>query len=75
MCGHFRSLWARAGDILIPTTITSQRKSKVAAREAAKKQQLLDEIQELVGHPVSSVARSVDAIQRRWSGVKSHKSD
>lgn len=69
-CGHFRSLWARSGDILIPTTITSQRKSKVRAREAAKKQALLDEIQELVGHPVSDIARSLDGVQRRWTGVK-----
>lgn len=74
-CGHFRSLWARAGDILIPTTITSHRKSKARAKEAAKKQVLLDEIQELVGHPVSDIARSIDGVQRRWSGVKAHSPD
>lgn len=70
--GHFRSLWARAGDILIPTTITSHYKSKARAKEIAKKQQLLDEIQELVGHPVSDVARNIDGIQRRWTGVKAN---
>jgi hypothetical protein len=75
MSGHFRSLWARAGDILIPTTITSQYKSKAREREAAKKLALLDDIQELTGHPVSSVARSLDGIQRRWSGVKANNSD
>lgn len=73
--GHFRSLWARAGDILIPTTITSHYKSKARAKEAAKKQRLLDEIQELVGHPVSDVARPIDGVIRRWSGVKSHSPD
>ena len=75
MRGHFRSLWARAGDILIPTTITSQRKSRVKERETAKKQKLLDEIQELVGHPVSDVARSIDGVSRRWTGVKANTPD
>lgn len=73
--GHFRSLWQRAGDVLIPTTVTNQIKSKARERELAKRLLMADEIEKLVGCRPAMIARSIDGVSRRWTGVKAHSSD
>lgn len=75
MRGHFSSLWTMGGPILVPTTVTSQRKSKVRAREMAKRAELCADIEVLTGKPAERISRSIDGVSRRWSGVKSHTSD
>lgn len=73
--GHFASLWIPGGPILIPTTITSHFKSKAREKEAAKKAQLAAELEVLTGDKTKLIARSIDGIARRWTGVKVHTSD
>lgn len=73
--GHFRSLWQKTGDVLIPTTVTNQVKSRVRERELAKRQLMADEIEKLVGCRPAMIARSIDGVNRRWVGVKAHSSD
>lgn len=73
--GHFRSLWIPGGPILIPTTVTDQLKSKVRAKEMAKREQICRDIEVLTGKPVARISRSIDNINRRWTGVKVHSGD
>jgi hypothetical protein len=73
--GHFASLWVKGGDIMIPTTITTQRKSKAREREAAKRAELVADLEKITGQKVRTVARSIDGVTRRWTGVKSNRSD
>lgn len=75
MSGHFRSLWTQNGSSLVPTTVTSQRKSKVRAMENAKRQLLASEIEALCGSRPAMVARSIDGVARRWTGIKSHAAE
>ena len=67
--GHFASLLRRHGDILVPTTLTNARKRTGAAKELAKRQKLLDELQ------VSPIARRLDGVVRRWNGVRNNGPD
>jgi hypothetical protein len=73
--GHFASLWVPGGPILIPTTITSHYKSKAREREIARRARLAAELEALTGQKTKLIARSIDGISRRWTGVKSHTSD
>ena len=74
--GHFASLWVPNGATLIPTTVTTQRKSYARQKEAAKKAQLVAELQQLTGQDsYATVARPFDDVQRRWKGVKNHQPD
>jgi hypothetical protein len=70
--GHFSSLWTKSGDILVPTTLTTQRKSFARVKEQAKRNQLLAELSELTGEPHLAYPRAYDGIVRRWTGVKNH---
>lgn len=70
--GHFASLWQKSGDILIPTTITTQRKSKAREKEAARRELMAAEIEKLAGSRPAMIARSIDGVNRRWHGVKGH---
>lgn len=74
-CGHFKSLWQSGGPILIPTTVTNQRKSRVRERELAKRAAVASDIEALTGTRPALIARSIDGIARRWNGVKSHTTD
>lgn len=73
--GHFRSLWTMAGNVLIPTTVTSQKKSKTRAKEQAKREQLAKEIEAIAGERPAMIARSIDGVERRWKGVKANGAD
>ena len=73
--GHFASLWQKSGDILIPTTITSQRKSKAREKEAAKRALVAADIEKLTGSRPALVARSIDGVNRRWTGVRGCNAD
>ena len=74
--GHFASLWLPSGGSLIPTTVTTQRKSFARAKELAKRMQLIGELQDLTGDKkYATVARQFDAVNRRWRGVKTHGPD
>lgn len=73
LSGHFASIYA-AG-VNTPTTITSQRKSMVRAAELAKRALLAAEIEVLTGSRPAMIARSIDGVSRRWTGVKNHGSD
>lgn len=69
--GHFRSLWSRTSDILIPTTITTQRKNRSHEKEMTKRAQLVSELKQLTGaDQYVTVAKSLDGVRRRWNGVK-----
>lgn len=68
LSGHFRSIFTSG--VNTPTTITSQRKSKVKEIEAARRDALCREIEEITGSPATRVARSIDGIRRRWNGIK-----
>ncbi len=72
--GHFASLWVPDGTSVIPTTITSQKKSLAREKEAAKKAALVTEM-ELTFGPISVTSRSYDNVNRRWKGVSSNGSD
>jgi hypothetical protein len=73
--GHFRSLWTNGGGILIPTTITTQRKSRVREREMAKRQLVADAIEKLAGTRPAMIARPIDGVIRRWNGIRGCNSD
>jgi hypothetical protein len=75
MSGHFRSLWTQSGGSLVPTTVTSQRKSRARAKESAKREQMARDIEALCGSRPEMIARSLDGVERRWKGVKSHGAD
>jgi len=69
--GHFASLWTKSGDVLVPTTITNQRKNKSIEKELAKRSALQAELRELTGDPeYATVAKRLDDVHRRWAGVK-----
>jgi hypothetical protein len=72
--GHFASLWVPDGTSLIPTTITSQRKSHSKEKESAKKAKLITEM-ELQFGPISETASKYDGVTRRWAGVKGNGPD
>jgi hypothetical protein len=74
--GHFASLWVPNGATLIPTTVTTQRKSYARENEARKRLKLITELKSLTNdqeYPI--VARQFDEVTRRWRGVKNHGSD
>lgn len=71
--GHFSSLWQKSGDVLIPTTETSQKKSYARAREMAKREEICIATELLTGKPVRRISRSLDGVSRRWTGVKSNQ--
>lgn len=73
LCGHFASIYASG--VVTPTTITSQRKSKVREHELAKRAAVAADIEALTGSRPAMIARSIDGISRRWTGVKSHGAD
>lgn len=73
--GHFHSLWEKSGDVLIPTSVTTQLKSKSRANEIAKRISLADEIEKQTGARPAMIARSIDGVNRRWVGVKANLSD
>lgn len=72
--GHFKSLFQH-GDSTSLTTITSQLKNHSRRQDAMKTEQLLKEISALTGKPASRIGRPIDGVVRRWSGVKSHRSE
>jgi len=71
--GHFVSLWKQSGDVLIPTTETSQRKSYARQREMAKRDEICVAIEKLTGTKVRRISRSIDGVSRRWNGVKANQ--
>lgn len=73
--GHFASLWHHSGPILIPTTVTHQFNSRAREKELAKRESLCSDIEALTGKPVARISRSIDGVNRHWTGVKSHTSD
>lgn len=73
--GHFRSLWTPMGNVMVPTTVTNQRKSRARAKESAKREQLAQEIEAAFGSRPAMIARPIDGITRRWVGVKSNGVD
>lgn len=75
MSGHFRSLWTPMGNVMVPTTITTQKKSKARAKESAKREQLAQEMQAAFGTRPAMIARSIDGISRRWTGVRANGAD
>jgi hypothetical protein len=74
--GHFASLWVPSGATIIPTTVTTQRKSYARQKEAAKKAQVLAELRELTGsQDYATVSTPIDNVQRRWRSVRNHGPD
>lgn len=73
--GHFASLWQKTGEILIPTTITTQRKSKAREKEATRREQMAVEIEHLTGKRPAMIARSIDGVNRRWTGIRGCNAD
>jgi hypothetical protein len=73
--GHFASVWQKNGDSLTATTVTSQRKSKAREKEAARRQAVAAEIENLTGSRPAMIARSIDGVCRRWTGVKGCNAD
>jgi hypothetical protein len=73
--GHFRSLWQQQGPTLIPTTVTNQYKSRRRQIESMKRDMICAELEQLTGKPVARVARSIDGVSRRWTGVKGCAAD
>jgi hypothetical protein len=71
--GHFASLWQQSGQILIPTTETNQKKSRVREREMAKREEICIATEQLTGRPVRRISRSIDGVVRRWSGVRANQ--
>lgn len=71
--GHFASLWQQSGQILIPTTETNQKKSRVREREMAKREEICAAITQLTGKPVRRISRSIDGVSRRWTGVRANQ--
>lgn len=74
--GHFKSLWTNSNGMIIPTSMTSQRKSKSRALEIIKKAKLINEIKRLTGDPkYVGISRMFDEVQRRWPGIKNNDAD
>lgn len=73
--GHFSSLWTQTNGMIVPTTMTTRRKSYAKQKEAAKRAELLADIEQLTGKPQSGISRKIDGINRRWTGVKSNQAD
>lgn len=67
--GHFSSILRRHGEIWVPTTLTNARKRVGQAKELLKRAALAREI------GISTVARRLDGIVRRWTNVKNHGPD
>jgi hypothetical protein len=57
------------------TTLVLQRKNRSREREAAALARNKAALEEIVGHEVSTTARSLDGIRRRWAKVAQNDSD
>lgn len=73
--GHFSSLWVAGGPVMIPTTVTTQYKSKARALENAKRDEICRDTEALTGSPVKHISRKIDGVVRLWSGVKANRAE
>jgi hypothetical protein len=54
------------------TTVTTRRKSNARVLESQKRAKIMSEIKLLTGSDHSPYARSIDGVNRRWTGVRNH---